>query len=1049
MSISLVNGLYETLITERLGLELRELAELKSIEKGALSTADAGLRFSALLSDVFCRAIQQIPEKERVEKGAQLLTALLTKIAEGYPATKAEEEFLQEPIEQLWAITGKQLDGSAKTLKKPILPLLDTALLTNSRGEPRVGHQINSEIDSADSIDLIMAFIRRSGLNPLRESLRRHLEQRRPLRVLTTIFTGSTEREALEELQEMGAEVRISYDTSSTRLHAKSWIFRRDSGFTTAYVGSSNLTRSAQVDGIEWNLRLSKKQNPDVIEKMKAVFESCWLSNEFLPFDSEQFRIESNIGERKKNEFPLVQFDIKLYPYQERLLEEISLAKEGGKTRNLLVSATGTGKTVMAAVYYSRFRVSQKNDHLQSQGDSSSSNRRRARLLFVAHREEILDQSLNTFRHVLKDGSFGEKWVGGERPLQFEHIFASIQSLARADLNNFDPKHFDIIIIDEFHHAAAKSYRSVIDWLRPKELLGLTATPERGDGQSILDIFEGKASAELRLWDAIDLQRLCPFQYYGIHDNSDLSSVNWKRGTGYDVDGLTKVYTANDRWSYLVIEQLLKRVPDWREMRALGFCVGVEHARFMARKFNESGIKAEAIWGESSDAERRGSIARLRDGDTQIIFTVDLFNEGIDLPFVDTLLLLRPTESSTIFLQQLGRGLRKMEGKDYCTVLDYIGQHRQEYRFDRRFISLLGGTRKELERQIEQGFPYLPTGCHLELDSVSQRLVLQSLKNALPSKRAEKIRELKALANTKGKISLKDYLYETGLALDDIYKNSDSWSNLLDDAGLDTAPSGPEEAALRRGCRRILHVDDRFRIQFYRSFLKEQNVHRFEAETVEHQRMIRMLVATICSVALKAKNSLEEGIAMLFQHPQVCEELLQILDLLEEGLTHTTQPLENPKLVPLRIHARYTRVEILAAFGVGEGATVMPWQTGVYWERQHGCDLLAFTLDKSSSGFSPSTRYKDYAISRELIHWESQSVTRAASDTGQRYQKHEKQGSQIMLFARERADDRAFYFLGPASYVRHQSEQPMAITWRLQVPLPGDIFAAFATIAVA
>ena len=300
-------------------------------------------------------------------------------------------------------------------------------------------------------------------------------------------------------------------------------------------------------------------------------------------------------------------------------------------------------------------------------------------------------------------------------------MFASIQSLRNADLDDLAPDHFDVVIVDEFHHAAAPSYERLLQHLEPRELLGLTATPERADGLPVLNWFDDRIAAELRLWDAIDQQHLSPFHYFGIHDGLDLREIPWRRGRGYDVAGLTNLYTSSDAWARGVVQEVGERAEDLATMRALGFCVSVEHARFMARVFAEAGIPSVAIWGDTPEAERTAALSELAAGRVKVVFSVDLFNEGVDVPLVDTLLLLRPTDSPMLFLQQLGRGLRRAEKKTVCTVLDFVGQHRREFRFDRRLRALLGGTRKDVERQVKDGFPFLPAGCHMELEHEGRR----------------------------------------------------------------------------------------------------------------------------------------------------------------------------------------------------------------------------------------------------------------------------------------------------------------------------------------
>ncbi|HTE06833.1 MAG TPA: DUF3427 domain-containing protein, partial [Planctomycetota bacterium] len=644
----------------------------------------------------------------------------------------------------------------------------------------------------------------------------------------------------------------------------------------------------------------------------------------------------------------------------------------------------------------------------------------------------------------LRDASFGELWVGGRRPRHFEHVFASIRSLHAAGFEHLAPDHFDVVIVDEFHHAAARSYRRLLEHVHPVELLGLTATPERSDGLSLLHWFDDRIAAELRLWDAIDQHRLSPFAWFGVSDGLDLRQIPWRRGHGYDVTELSNLLTADDAWARHVLQQLAERVDDPLRMRALGFCVSVSHARFMARVFREAGIAATAVWGDSPEDERRGALADLAAGRVNIVFSVDLFNEGVDVPAVDTVLFLRPTDSPTLFLQQLGRGLRRSAGKNVCTVLDFVGQHRKEFRFDRRFRALLGGSRKDVIEQIEGGFPFLPAGCHLELDAVAKERVLANIREAVPARWTAKVAELRQLGDRGVDITLASFLAETDFEPDDVYGGNKSWSDLRADAGLPVFAAGPHEALLRRACGRLLHVDDLERIGAWRSWLRESSPARAGGVPTRKLRLLRMLVASVTDSALHRNATMEDGLALLRQHPQVCAELLELLDVLAERIDHVHPPLAGHAETPLQVHARYTRIEMLAALGMGDGAKVATWQTGVRWLPDARSDVFAFTLDKTSGQFSPTTRYNDFAINRELIHWESQSRTRADSETGRRYREHVARGTSILLFARLRADDRAFWFLGPATYVSHESELPMAVTWRLHHPLPGDLHASFA-----
>jgi hypothetical protein len=331
----------------------------------------------------------------------------------------------------------------------------------------------------------------------------------------------------------------------------------------------------------------------------------------------------------------------------------------------------------------------------------------------------------------------------------------------------------------------------------------------------------------------------------------------------------------------------------------------------------------------------------------------------------------------------------------------------------------------------------------MELDKVASEIVLDSLKSALPDRWHDKVRELQAIIDSGIEPSLDAYLLETDFELSDVYSTKRCWSDLLEAANAPVKPSGPHESALRKAIGRMLHIDDEERLDFYHTFLESQDIPDLEAATNREVRMVRMLVASVCDKVLEKKGSLGQGLALLWLHPQVVAELRELFAIRRNQIDHIHIPLDSHPYAPLQIHGRYTRIEILAAFGVGDYAKTRPWREGVLWIEAEKVDVFAFTFDKSAGNFSPTTMYRDYAISRELIHWESQSSTSVNSPTGKRYRKHAFEGTSVMLFARQNSDERAFWFLGPATYVSHESERPMGITWKLETPLPGDLFSLF------
>ena len=1018
-------GLYEDLITEGLRVELQKVASNLVASETNIDVADIPIRLTRHISRILLRSLESITDDEIRSFGPNLINEIIKKAHELTSSEPATLDLILEDPKLLAELSSRLPDGSVKRIERPITALADTTFLTNARGEPQLLKQIDSEVDSSESIDILMAFVKWAGVRPLLKKLESHIRNGGKIRLITTTYTNSTEQKALDALVSIGAEVKVSYDTTQTRLHAKAWLFSRSRGYSTAYIGSSNMTSWAMVDGVEWNVRISEVINPDIIQKFKAVFESYWQSTDNKVYDSAEFAEKTRQTDFEENRIDLSLFLIYPLPFQQRLLDDVAASRSAGFHRNLVVAATGTGKTVMSAFDYA----------------SLVTQFRPARLLFIAHRQEILRQSRDRFAQILQDPSFGELWVDGAKPHNFDHVFASIQTLAKQDFTELPSSFYDVIIIDEAHHVAAPSYQKVLSHFEPRELIGLTATPERGDGKSILPYFDDRIAAELRIWEAIEQQYLCPFAYFGISDGIDLSGISWRRGAGYDLEELTNIYTSSHQWISLVIQQVNEKVLDAGSMRALGFCVGIEHARFVAKQFNKVGIKSVALSGENESEERTKAIKALASGEIQAIFTVDIFNEGIDIPNIDTLLLLRPTDSGLLFMQQIGRGLRKARDKTICTILDFVGHHRMEFCYENRFKALVGGSRKELERNVRDGFPFLPAGCQINLDSHSQTEILNSLKNAIPSQWLKMIAEFKSL----GDMSLKQFLNQTGLTLSDLYSNGKSFTTLRRAAGFDQSIGTEEELTLLRGVCRLSHIDDSTRIKQYQTWLKKSlPPDPGELNTFE-RRLARMMSASVTST-LKMNDANEE-LKLIWKYPSIRQELLWLLEVVSGLIDVVHQAYSSQADIPLKIHALYSRVEIQAALDDLKDGKIYPFREGVRYLKNIETDFFLFTVDKSSAGFSPTTRYRDYAISPKQIHWESQSTISAASPTGQRYINHRANGNRILLFGRHSKGDDSYWFIGPANYVNHRGDYPVAFTWELEYELPAALLTLFSVAA--
>ena len=554
----MLEGLYESLLTKKLQ------AMLDAVTASGL-TPDTESLDAAEQPDVFARHIRDatfraLTAESNSERRRDIVNALLLQLG------ASDDQVASSPSQLLSLIAPAAPGSPIRSTNRPATPLSDAALLTNAHGEPSLGHEIRSELDSADQVDLLCAFVKWYGLRVIEAQLIDLKRRRAPLRVITTTYMGAPERAALDRLvRDFGAEVKIQYDSVRTRLHAKAWLFRRNTGFNTAYVGSSNLSRSAMLDGVEWNVRLSAIATPPLMAKFSATFETYWNDKTYESYDPDRDRdrLDDALSEasgRKQTDrvtLSLSGLEVRPYPYQAEMLESLTVERVvHHRHRNLIVAATGTGKTVIAALDYRGLCPAPPNE--------------RPSLLFVAHREEILKQSLRMYREVLSDPNFGELYVGGARPERWRHVFASVQSLTSYGVINIPTDAYDVVVIDEFHHSEAATYRRITDHLEPRELLGLTATPERADGTDVRSFFDGRVAAELRLWDALSADLLCPFHYFGVADGVDLTQVQWSRGM-YDQGALSGVYTGNDARARIVLKQVHDKVADVHSMRALGF----------------------------------------------------------------------------------------------------------------------------------------------------------------------------------------------------------------------------------------------------------------------------------------------------------------------------------------------------------------------------------------------------------------------------------------------------------------------------------------------
>jgi superfamily II DNA or RNA helicase len=616
----------------------------------------------------------------------------------------------------------------------------------------QLGNEIERELKSCESADWLVSFIKLKAIRAFYPQLQQfcgkvNADGSPRLRIATTTYMGATDLEALKLLFKLpNTELKVCFNTSQTRLHAKAYIFHRKTQFGSAYIGSANLSSQALTSGLEWTIKVAQQEIPHLWARSIVEFESCWNDENFetcTEGDIDRIRAALNDNRvqvatcKKPVSDESLRSYVTIHPhsYQAKMVAELAAERDLGKHRHLIASATGTGKTIVAAFDYA---------------NEARKLKRKPKLLFLAHRKDIVEQARDKYRAVLQEPKFGALISEGASfdSQAAEQIFCTVQSWATHVCKQLPYNFFDLIVLDECHHAAAASYQEIIQFYHQPiesgktDLLGLSATPFRADGKDIRGDFGGDFTHELSLAEAIEHGHIVPFTYFGIDDDVDYSDVNWGQG---EKEQIENILHHNGKHLQNVHQTVLKYVADLSLLRAVGFCAGLKHAHAACDYFNEKGIKSIVLSGSSTEEERAkamDAIARM-EPDVKVIFTADLFNEGVDIPSVNTVLMMRPTNSPLIFLQQLGRGLRiapPQYQKDDLLVLDFVGNHNSKYRGFERYLFM--STRKDipLQEQVKKGMPFLPAGCSISLTEQAQTKVLENIQKHMAALRGNTLK---------------------------------------------------------------------------------------------------------------------------------------------------------------------------------------------------------------------------------------------------------------------------------------------------------------------
>lgn len=1044
-------GIYEELVTQLISTKLNALKKDHfQVKKISIDKAEAAHLLSQHIGKTIKQAFNLIKGEDILEIQIEIANKIILFLKEELKKEEFEDDLIETEGKILKAVFTNvdahftDLDLHLKEIT-PYTRLIHSELFTGGNSGTTLESELRKEILSSDKIDLLVSFIKWKGIRILERELREFTDRGGILRVITTTYIGATDAKAVEFLSSLkNTEVKVSYNTGNERLHAKAYLFQRSTGFHTGYIGSSNFSRSALTDGLEWNLKITTREVSHIIDKFKKTFEAYWQNSEFESYqqDTHSVKLVDALKQgkfSKEYNFTTSYFDIKPFHYQSEILEKLEVERTvHHRNRNLLVAATGTGKTVISAFDYKNFRK----------------NNTSAKLLFVAHRKEILQQARATFQGVLKDNNFGDLWVDGLEPRSHEYLFVSVQTLNNRlkDLN-LSKDYFDFIILDEAHHGPASSYRPFLNYFQPKVLLGLTATPERMDNENILEDFCNRVAAEIRLPEALNKKLLTPFQYFGITDSIDLTNVKWEKGK-YAVSELAGLYIKNETRVGEIINNLQKYTTDLNDVQAIGFCVNIDHAEYMSQKFNQADLKAEFLTSKNA-SDRDVLRERFRKKEFNYLFVVDIFNEGVDIPEIDTVLFLRPTESLTVFLQQLGRGLRLAEGKDCLTVLDFVGNARPEYDFESKFRALIGKTTTSVQKEIEDDFPHLPLGCSIVLEKKTKEVILTNIRKATSLNVNQIITKIINFQHqTNLPLTLRNFTELHHIPLEVIYKKG-SWYRLCQRAGvIEDFEDEDEKQIYSAISKKWLSTNSVSYFNFILEIAKRSFDILIEDFTENEKAMLLMLHYDIWQNA-GGFGSLEESIRQIGKNQTLINEIIEVLEILIDNIGFKELDIDLPYEQPLKLHSRYTRDQILVAFKMStfEKKSSNAIGVGVAENKDLNTELLFIDLIKSEEDYSPTTLYDDYAISETLFHWQSQNQTRNDSGKGLTYINHEKLGKKILLFIREKSTNEfkntnGYVFVGEGSFIDSEGSKPMSIKWELNEPMPNYLWKESAKMSI-
>ena len=920
---------------------------------------------------------------------------------------------------------------------------------------------LKNELLNCKNFYFIVSFIRYSGLQILLSVLDELEKKGIKGEIITSVYLNITDSKSLRKLLSYkNIKVKI-YNNSSESFHTKAYLFEKNK-YHTCIIGSSNISQSALYSAEEWNVKLTESSFFQIYKKSISQFKNLWnsdkaieLSEDFI-FEYENYK--NNLKLQKTFDYIKIKNNKNYFEpntMQKEILEKLENTRKLGNKKGLVVAATGTGKTYLAAMDIKNFFEKKEK-----------------KFLFLAHREELLENAILVCKKIMKitENKIG-RIFGGKKEIEKKIVFATVQSLQNNYLE-FSKNYFDYIVIDEFHHSSAKSYTKIINYFNPKFLLGLTATPERMDGKDILELCDYNLVGEMGLKRSMEQDLIAPFHYFGINDETfDYEKIPYKNGK-YQEDILVKNLSNNKRVNY-IIENIKKIGFDGEKMSCIAFCENINHANFMNENFNKNGYISEILTSRTSKFEREKILENFKNKKIEILCVVDILNEGIDIPNINLLLFLRPTFSSTIFTQQIGRGLRKCENKDFVTIIDFIGNHKKDYIIAKFFYeemlnnkNILYSKKEKLIKEIKANFENVPMASYVELDRICQKRIIDKIEKINFS---SKMMLKEAYDNFKNEIGKKD---EEILEILDFNKNIELFIELSSKYGsFYTAQKNLESNSidelnflnieflsylekkltlvepftylimdlfLDKKIKNITENDILKKYKNYFNILEFKNTYLInrilkelvEDEILDFESNSEFKNKKIYKISKKYKDNFFEDKNFLKRLRQ-----LVILGLSEFKNNNISQFNENI----LINYKEYKRIElqILLDSKVPKGS----WRAGYANTEKDIC--LFVTYDKSHI-LQENLKYDNSLHSDDIIQWISQPKTYHTSSVGQMFIKHREKGIKVHIFVRKFAflDNKKtnpFIYLGNANYYKSYGDKPMTILWKLKNKIPFEI----------